>query len=97
MTDEMEIRRRRAAYRACHRGTKEMDFILGRFAVARLPQMSGEALADFERLIGMPDPVLTQWFSQGAPADEAAFCTLVAAMRNFHGLQADAANGRDSE
>ena len=29
MTDDVETRRRRAVYRACHRGTKEMDWILG--------------------------------------------------------------------
>ena len=39
MTDDAETRRRRAAYRACHRGTKEMDWILGRFAEAALPAM----------------------------------------------------------
>ena len=44
MTDDIEIRRRRAAYRACHRGTKEMDLILGRFAVARLPDMPAAGL-----------------------------------------------------
>ena len=41
MTDDIEIRRRRAAYRACHRGTKEMDVVLGRFAQARLAAMAG--------------------------------------------------------
>ena len=40
MTDDVAIRRRRAAYRASHRGTKEMDLILGRYAVARLPDMT---------------------------------------------------------
>ena len=32
MSDDHEIRRRRAAYRAYHRGTKEMDVVLGRYA-----------------------------------------------------------------
>jgi antitoxin CptB len=88
MTDDMEMRRRRAAYRACHRGTKEMDFILGRFAEAHLPGMMGEALDDFERFIAMPDPVLTQWFSLGALPDEPAFAALIAALRTYHGLAA---------
>jgi antitoxin CptB len=86
MTDELEMRRRRAAYRACHRGTKEMDFILGRFAEAHLPGMTGEALDEFERFIAMPDPVLTQWFSLGAAPEEPAFVTLIAGLRTFHGL-----------
>ncbi len=86
MTDDMEIRRRRAAYRASHRGTKEMDFILGRYAEAHISGMTREALDDFERFIAMPDPVLTQWFAQGAAPDEPAFVALIAALRSYHGL-----------
>jgi len=86
MIDDLDRRRRRAAYRASHRGTKEMDFILGRFAEAKLPGMTSDELADFERLLALPDPVLTQWFAQAeAPAEE-AFVELIAAMRIFHGL-----------
>lgn len=93
MTDELQIRRRRAAYRASHRGTKEMDFILGRYAETHLPGMSLERLADFERLIALPDPLLTQWFSQGAAPTESAFGILIAELRAFHGLAAAGAGG----
>ncbi|MGZ5823544.1 MAG: FAD assembly factor SdhE [Hyphomicrobium sp.] len=86
MTDDIEIRRRRAAYRACHRGTKEMDLILGRFAVARLPDMTAAELDDFERLLALPDPLLTQWFSQAGGPEEAAFAGLIVALRSYHGL-----------
>ncbi|TMJ66522.1 MAG: succinate dehydrogenase assembly factor 2, partial [Alphaproteobacteria bacterium] len=44
MTDDVERRRRRAVYRACHRGTKEMDWILGRFAQAALADMPSDGL-----------------------------------------------------
>ncbi len=37
--DGLEIRRKRALYRANHRGTKELDLILGRYASERLPAM----------------------------------------------------------
>jgi antitoxin CptB len=88
MTDDMEIRRRRAAYRASHRGTKEMDFILGRFSEAHLAGMTPAQLDDFERFIAMPDPILAQWFQQGSDLGEPAFAALIAAMRSFHGLAA---------
>ena len=58
MTDDVASRRRRAAFRASHRGTKEMDWLIGRFADARVPDMTPQALADFERLLQMPDPEL---------------------------------------
>jgi len=96
MTDDMEIRRRRAAYRASHRGTKEMDFILGRYAEAHIAGMTGAALEDFERFIAVPDPVLTQWFSEGAVPEEPAFKALIKALRAYHGLAATAER-RESE
>jgi antitoxin CptB len=95
MTDDIEIRRRRAAYRACHRGTKEMDLILGRFAVARLPDMTAAELDDFERLLALPDPLLMQWFSQAGAPEETAFAGLVVALRSYHGLAGMPAEGPD--
>ena len=89
MTDDIEIRRRRAAYRACHRGTKEMDLILGRFAQARLSRMTLQELDDFERLLALPDPLLTQWFQQGEGPEEAALAALIGALRTYHGLAAN--------
>ena len=88
MTDDIEMRRRRAAYRACHRGTKEMDLVLGRFAVARLPGMTHRELDDFERLLALPDPLLTQWFQRAEEPEEAAFAALMSALRSYHGLAA---------
>jgi antitoxin CptB len=93
MTDDIEIRRRRAAYRACHRGTKEMDLVLGRFANARLAGMTVDELDDFERLLALPDPLLTQWFQQGEEPEEAALAALMSALRSYHGLAAVAAEG----
>ena len=59
MTDDVETRRRRAAYRACHRGTKEMDWILGRFARGRAAATCRwTRLGLFERLLALPDPDL---------------------------------------
>jgi len=87
MTEDVETRRRRAAYRAWHRGTKEMDWMLGRFADSALTAMTAETLASFERLLAMPDPDLQQMLLHPnvAPAP-AALAALVARLRAFHGL-----------
>jgi antitoxin CptB len=87
MSDDLDMRRRRAAYRACHRGTKEMDIIVGGYATAHLDGMSGEELGAFERFLALPDPLLTQWFQQGGAAEGAGeFAPIVAALRAHHGL-----------
>ena len=39
MTDDVASRRRRAVFRASHRGTKEMDWLIGRFAESRVAGM----------------------------------------------------------
>jgi antitoxin CptB len=87
MTDDVESRRRRAAFRATHRGNKEMDWLIGRFARARLAAMSPEALTAFERLLFVPDPHLYDMIMhpEAAPAGEHAL--LVAELRTFHGLE----------
>lgn len=85
MTDDAS-RRRRAVFRACHRGTKEMDWLLGRFAEARVAGMPLPELGEFERLLQMPDPELHDMilYPEIAPAGE--FGALIAHLRTFHGL-----------
>lgn len=87
MTDDVEMRRRRAAFRACHRGTKEMDLLMGRFADARLAAMPPEMLAAFERLLLVPDPLVQDMIlhPEIAPAGEHA--ELIGQLRVFHGLE----------
>jgi antitoxin CptB len=54
-------RRRRLRYRMWHRGTREMDLIMGRFADAEMAEMSESEIAELERLADMPDPDLYDW------------------------------------
>tara|TARA_R110002096_G_scaffold430612_1_gene644672 strand:- start:67 stop:342 length:276 start_codon:yes stop_codon:yes gene_type:complete len=67
MTDmtmtELEKTRKRLHFRAWHRGTKESDLLLGRFADAHLATMSVEDLADFEQVLERIDPELVDWIT----------------------------------
>jgi antitoxin CptB len=54
----LDKRRRRLLFRCWHRGTREMDLILGRFADAAIESLSDPELAELERLIELPDPDL---------------------------------------
>lgn len=86
MAVELDTRRRRAAFRANHRGTKELDIILGRYADARLPTMDEAALARFEILLTLPDPDLQHWIFTPADAAGSGHADLIADVRAFHGL-----------
>ena len=87
MTDDVESRRRRAAFRATHRGNKEMDWLIGRFAEKRLAAMSPEALTAFERLLFVPDPHLYDMIMHPEVAPAGEHAQLVAELRTFHGLE----------
>ena len=54
----LDDRRKRLLFRCWHRGTREMDLILGRFADAEIGGLADSELAQLERLIELPDPDL---------------------------------------
>jgi antitoxin CptB len=61
----LDERRRRILFRAWHRGVREMDLIMGRFADAHLPTMNEDELAEFESLLDVPDPQALAWIIGG--------------------------------
>jgi antitoxin CptB len=63
----LDDRRKRLLFRCWHRGTREMDLILGRFADAEIASLSDDELAQFEQLIEAPDPDLYAALTGNAP------------------------------
>ena len=57
-SDGLDDRRKRLLFRCWHRGTREMDLILGRFADAEIAGLTDQELAELEHLIEVPDPDL---------------------------------------
>ncbi|CFX35229.1 conserved protein of unknown function [Candidatus Filomicrobium marinum] len=91
MDESLDIRRRRALYRANHRGTKEMDLLMGRYAEAHLEAMDEAALDSFERFLALADPDVQSWILSASDADrrtpiEPEFADLIQSLRSFHGL-----------
>jgi antitoxin CptB len=88
MIGDLDVRRRRAAYRAAHRGTKEMDALIGRYADAKLTSWNGDTLVQFERLLAVADPTLQAWIFGNEECSGSEFGPLIADIRSFHGLDA---------
>ena len=61
---ETEILRRKLRYRSWHRGTREMDLIMGRFADAHLAGFTHEQLVAYENLLTENDPDLYNWITK---------------------------------
>lgn len=55
------MRRRRLKYRAWHRGTRELDLLIGPFADAAVEGMDGAELDRFERLLAGEETELQAW------------------------------------
>jgi succinate dehydrogenase flavin-adding protein (antitoxin of CptAB toxin-antitoxin module) len=85
---DLGMRRRRALWRATHRGSKEMDFLLGRFAEQALDSMNGTEIAVFERLIEAADPAIEASVLEGYSLGDAELDELIEQIRRFHGLTA---------
>ncbi len=59
--EDISIRRRRMRYRAWHRGTREMDLVLGPFADAFLSTLDEPELDRLEALMDEEDTDLLKW------------------------------------
>src|SRR5690606_23630408 len=57
----LDVRRKKLRWRSWHRGTREMDLLLGSFADAHLADLSEEQLDRFEKLLEAADPDLYCW------------------------------------
>jgi len=70
----------------CRRGMKELDILLERFARQALPQAGAAERRAFERLLGLPDPLLAGYLlGDNRPGDRELY-ELTARIRDLcHG------------
>lgn len=80
---QLEYRRRKLKFRAWHRGTKEMDFILGSYADENLPNMSNAEMDVFSEFLEAPDDLLYSWVSGGKETPPEFENDIMAALRTF--------------
>jgi antitoxin CptB len=85
-SEDLATRRRRALYRATHRGSKELDFLLGRFAAQKIWTMSHTEICVLERLVEFPDPDIAVSLFDGNSLGEPALDELMQHLRHFHGI-----------
>lgn len=80
----LDPRRRRILYQAWHRGMREMDIIMGKFADALLPSLTEEELAAFETLMEEPDRDVLMWLTGEAPTPPERQTPFFARLKAFH-------------
>jgi antitoxin CptB len=82
-SDGLDVRRKRLLFRCWHRGTREMDLILGRFADAEIATLVDTDLDELERLIEVPDPDLYAAMTGNRPLPSEYSGTLFARIQAF--------------
>lgn len=85
--DGLEVRRKRLRFRAWHRGTRETDLILGRFADAYAASFTAEDIAAFERLLEVPDRDLLDWVTGAVSAPPERSSPMLARLLLFYGTE----------
>jgi antitoxin CptB len=79
------MRRRRLRYRAAHRGTRELDMLLGPFAATHVDAMEGPELDGLERLLDEAETDLQSWLlgqTSAPPSDSALIARILDFKRN---------------
>jgi antitoxin CptB len=80
----LDARRRRLLFRSWHRGIREMDLVLGRFADAHITNLSDADLDEYEAWLVVPDQQIFTWVNGSQPAPAAIDTALFRRLRDFH-------------
>lgn len=83
-SDGLEQKRRRLLFRAWHRGIREMDLIMGRFADAHIHSFTDSDLEAFEELLTVPDQQAYAWISGTEPVPAEFDTPMFRRIREFH-------------
>ena len=89
-SDGLDDRRKRLLFRCWHRGTREMDLILGRFADAEIATLDDAELAQLEHLIEVPDPDLYAALAGDRPLAPEYVSALFDRIKAFRAVDYDA-------
>lgn len=83
-TGELDVARKRLRFRSWHRGTREMDLLLGRFADRHLDSFDAAQLDAYAKLLEESDPDIYDWVCGRSAAPAGTFSAALAALARFH-------------
>jgi antitoxin CptB len=86
----LDDRRKRLLFRCWHRGTRELDLILGRFADIEIAGLTDGELTQLEHLIEAPDPDLYAALTGDKPLDPEYASALFDRIKAFRAVDHDA-------
>ena len=73
----------RLIYRSWHRGTKELDLILGNFISDNINQMSEDEITEFEALLNYEDPDIYKWIVKFEVPNDKSLIDIIIKIREY--------------
>jgi antitoxin CptB len=65
----IDILKKQILYRSSHRGTKEMDLLLGSFVKLHIDRFNEEDLKSLDKLLFLEDEVIYKWYFENIEND----------------------------
>jgi len=78
-----EILKKQIIYRSTHRGSKEMDLLLGNFVKKYIEELNDVELNDLEKLLFLEDEILYKWYFEKNEQQEIPKTKVSALLQNF--------------
>lgn len=73
-------------YQSCHRGCKETDLIIGKFAKFHLEKMSDDELMTFRKILQFSDGDIYDWYTKKKPVPKEKSSDIMTQILNFEPL-----------
>jgi len=82
--DNLSNRQKKLLFRAWHRGTREADLMVGRFAQVYVPTLDEAGLDIFEEFLDENDPDIFDWISGRTPIPMLPITPLLQDMHDYY-------------
>tara|TARA_B100000408_G_scaffold126826_1_gene109410 strand:- start:52 stop:306 length:255 start_codon:yes stop_codon:yes gene_type:complete len=78
-----EILKKQIIYRSSHRGTKEMDLLLGNFVKQNIDKFTNSELRDLEKLMEIEDAIIQKWYFEKSNEKLISFNKVTEMLKEF--------------
>ena len=78
-----EILKKQIIYRSMHRGTKEMDILLGNFVKTHIDEFDDKELQDLEKLLFVEDEIIYNWYFKKNSSNKISDTKVSLMLKNF--------------
>ena len=78
-----EILKKQIIYRSKHRGTKEMDLLLGNFVKKHINELNSTELQDLAKLLFTEDEVIYKWYFEKNSDNTIPITKVSTMLKNF--------------